>query len=76
MSTMLSEGQFQIFFNSFEIFLFVFLKWHDEHKQLTCDQYADWLRDNDPDDADVQLLKYLNTAGMVCPNETCRAVYE
>jgi hypothetical protein len=55
---------------------FVFLKWHNEHTDVSCELYADWLRDNDPDDPEVQLTKYLNTAGMVCPNQQCKAIYE
>ncbi|CAF4267887.1 unnamed protein product, partial [Adineta steineri] len=51
-------------------------KWFPEHTGLTCEQYADWLRENDPDDPEVQLTKYLNTAGMICPNEQCKAIYE
>jgi len=43
---------------------------------MNCDEYAEWLRENDPDDPEVQLLKYLNTAGMVCPREGCHAVFE
>jgi len=52
------------------------LKWHNEHTNMTCEEYAEWLNDNDPDDPEVQLRKYLNTAGMVCPNERCQAIYE
>jgi hypothetical protein len=52
------------------------LKWHNEHTNLTCEKYAEWLKDNDPDDPEVQLTKYLNTAGMVCPNERCQAIFE
>ncbi|CAF3626101.1 unnamed protein product [Rotaria sp. Silwood1] len=51
-------------------------KWFNEHNEQTCEQYADWLTDNDPDDPEVQLTKYLNTAGMVCPNDQCKAIYE
>ncbi|CAF1251018.1 unnamed protein product [Rotaria sordida] len=51
-------------------------KWFDEHNGMSCEQYAEWLIDNDPDDPEVQLTKYLNTAGMVCPNDRCKAIYE
>ncbi|CAF1129583.1 unnamed protein product [Adineta ricciae] len=51
-------------------------KWLDGHTNRTCEQYTDWLKDNDPDDPEVQLMQYLNTAGMICPNEQCKAVYE
>ncbi|CAF1348064.1 unnamed protein product [Rotaria magnacalcarata] len=51
-------------------------KWLEDHNGKTCEQYAKWLLDNDPDDPEVQFLKYLNTAGMMCPNEQCKAVYE
>lgn len=44
--------------------------------QMSCEDYATWLRDNDPDDPDVQLEKYLRTAGMACPNPQCQAVFE
>ncbi|CAF3657312.1 unnamed protein product [Rotaria sordida] len=46
-------------------------KWFDEHNGMSCEQYAEWLTDNDPDDPEVQLTKYLNTAGMVCPRADC-----
>ncbi|CAF3298632.1 unnamed protein product [Rotaria socialis] len=51
-------------------------KWLADHNGKTCEQYVKWLLDNDPDDPEVQFLKYLNTAGMMCPNEQCKAVYE
>jgi hypothetical protein len=43
---------------------------------MTCEEYGEWLKDNDTDDPEVQLLKYLSTAGMVCPNEKCGVIYE
>ena len=43
---------------------------------MGCDEYAEWLVENDPNDPQVQLIKYLNTAGMICPNEKCHAVFE
>jgi hypothetical protein len=58
------------------MYCFRFLKWHKDHDGKDCEQYADWLKDNDPDDPEVQLTKYLNTAGMMCPNEKCKGVYE
>jgi hypothetical protein len=43
---------------------------------MTCEEYAEWLKDNDPDDPEVQLIKYLNTTVIICPNERCQTIYE
>ncbi|CAF4862260.1 unnamed protein product [Rotaria sp. Silwood2] len=51
-------------------------KWFNEHNGITCEAYAEWLTENDPDDPEVQLTKYLNTAGMICPNDKCQAIFE
>jgi hypothetical protein len=43
---------------------------------MQCNEYKEWLIDNDPDDPDVQALNYLSANGIVCPNEKCKAIYE
>ncbi|UJR09583.1 hypothetical protein I4U23_013818 [Adineta vaga] len=51
-------------------------KWLDNHQGISCEAYGEWLRENDPDDPEVQLMKYLDTAGMMCPNGQCKQIYE
>ena len=51
-------------------------QWHAEHTGMNCEDYAEWLAENDPDDPEVQLMKYLRTAGMQCPNPACNCIYE
>jgi hypothetical protein len=58
------------------IVLFDSFQWFNDHGDLECPAYAEWLRKNDPDDPDVQLMVYLRTAGMQCPNEQCKRIYE
>jgi hypothetical protein len=42
---------------------------------MECDEYQEWLIENDPDDIYVQLFKCLNiNGGIECPN--CGNVYE
>ena len=62
--------------HSKELFSNISLQWYPAHAERTCDQYAEWLYENDPNDPQVQLMNYLNTAGMVCPNEACGQVFE
>lgn len=51
-------------------------QWLADHQNISCDDYADWLADNDPDDPQVQLNRYLETAGIACPNPECQEVFE
>ncbi|CAF0811038.1 unnamed protein product [Rotaria sp. Silwood1] len=51
-------------------------KWHPDHTSMSCDAYAEWLIDNDPDDPNVQILKYLSKTGIACPNPNCQSIYE
>jgi hypothetical protein len=43
---------------------------------MTCDEYMEWLIDNDPTNDEVQVLKFLRTDGIVCPNKDCQEVYQ
>ena len=43
---------------------------------MACEAYSEWLRENDPDDPEVQLMNYLRTAAMVCPNLDCLTIFE
>ena len=47
-----------------------------KHTDMDCKEYAQWLEENDPNDPEVQLVKYLNTVStIICPNQSCKAVY-
>jgi len=43
---------------------------------MDCNGYAEWLIENDPDDPHVQLMKYLSTTGIACPNKDCPMIFE
>ncbi|CAF4044021.1 unnamed protein product [Rotaria sp. Silwood2] len=51
-------------------------KWCPDHASLSCDQYAEWLIDNDPDDPNVQIFKYLSETGIACPNPACQLIFD
>jgi hypothetical protein len=43
---------------------------------MDCEEYSEWLENNDPDDPKTQLIRCLNTSCTMCPNKQCGAVYE
>lgn len=43
---------------------------------MNCDEYEEWLVDNDPDDPTVQVLQLIKDTGFACPNENCSAIYD
>jgi len=43
---------------------------------MECDEYEEWLVNNNPDDPEVQALKCISATAIVCPNEDCRAIYD
>jgi hypothetical protein len=43
---------------------------------MECGEYEEWLIENDPEDPDVQALKYLSATAIVCPKEDCQAIYQ
>ncbi|CAF0776980.1 unnamed protein product [Rotaria sordida] len=51
-------------------------KWCPEHAEMSCSEYEEWLADNDPEDPNVQTLKYLSRTAIVCPNSNCQCIYQ
>ncbi|XP_059156030.1 E3 ubiquitin-protein ligase lubel-like isoform X2 [Physella acuta] len=45
-------------------------EWEDQHEGLTCEQFAQWKIDNDPNNQSVGLAKHLDENGIDCP--TCK----
>ena len=43
---------------------------------MNCDQYAEWLVENDPDNPDVQAFEAVRGNMIVCPNRQCGEVYD
>ena len=43
---------------------------------MDCNEYAEWLIDNDPDDEHTKFIKYLNASGIACPNKDCQMIFE
>ncbi|XP_053213305.1 MATH and LRR domain-containing protein PFE0570w-like [Panonychus citri] len=48
--------------------------WEDQHTGITCDQFTEWKRLNDPEYSDNQLELHLKQFGIDCPN--CNFHYE
>ncbi|XP_063439379.1 uncharacterized protein LOC134720797 [Mytilus trossulus] len=42
--------------------------WEDQHEGLTCEQYAQWKIDNDPENQTAGLARYLEDNGIDCPS--------
>ena len=42
--------------------------WEPQHEGITCQEFADWKRDNDPDTQEAGLEKHLAEHGISCPN--------
>ncbi|CAF1364214.1 unnamed protein product [Adineta ricciae] len=49
-------------------------KWHAEHSTMNCDEYTEWLIENDPDDETVRALKIISDTAIVCPK--CEHIYQ
>lgn len=47
--------------------------WEDQHAGLTCEQYAQWKIDNDPENQTAGLARYLEDNGIDCPS--CKMKY-
>ncbi|KAK6982277.1 E3 ubiquitin-protein ligase rnf31, partial [Biomphalaria glabrata] len=45
-------------------------EWEDQHENITCEQFAQWKIDNDPNNQSVGLAKHLDENGIDCP--TCK----
>jgi hypothetical protein len=43
---------------------------------MNCNDYTDWLIDNDSDSEEVLALKLLSKTGIMCPNKTCQEIYD
>ena len=39
-------------------------QWEDQHEYLTCEQFAEWKKDNDPERQAQGLAAYLNEEGI------------
>ncbi|PAA78397.1 hypothetical protein BOX15_Mlig024078g1 [Macrostomum lignano] len=48
--------------------------WRDQHEELSCDQFEQWLQDNDPKYQEEEVASFLRENGIQCPN--CRYQYE
>ncbi|CAL1532737.1 unnamed protein product, partial [Lymnaea stagnalis] len=42
-------------------------EWEEQHEGLTCEEYAQWKIDNDPNNQSVGLAKHLDENGIDCP---------
>ncbi|KAH9494612.1 E3 ubiquitin-protein ligase rnf31 [Bulinus truncatus] len=42
-------------------------EWEDQHELITCEQFAQWKIDNDPNNQSVGLAKHLDENGIDCP---------
>ncbi|CAF3343835.1 unnamed protein product [Rotaria socialis] len=51
-------------------------KWFPDHSQMQCDEYDEWLTDNDPDDPSVQALNLIRETGFQCPNSACQNIFD
>ncbi|CAG2113788.1 unnamed protein product, partial [Medioppia subpectinata] len=49
-------------------------KWKKQHFGITCEQFAEWEKANDPSFAEQQLDKHLKEFGIDCPN--CKFKYQ
>lgn len=43
------------------------LQWTANHEGLTCDQYAAWIEDNDPERSVSAIQQHLRDNGLECP---------
>lgn len=45
----------------------MFLQWSQNHDGLSCEQYAAWLADNDPEISVAAVQQHLRENGLECP---------
>ena len=50
------------------------IQWHAEHSTMNCDEYTEWLIENDPDDETVRALNFIRRTAIVCPK--CEHIYQ
>lgn len=43
---------------------------------MTCERYAEWLINEDPDNPEVQTMKMLRETGLSCPNPKCGQIFQ
>lgn len=47
--------------------------WEDQHKGITCEQFAEWKQSNDPETQNEGVMKHLQMNGLECPK--CKFQY-
>lgn len=50
------------------------LQWESQHMRISCEQFANWQRDNNPELSKEAILNYLQKNGIDCPK--CKFKYD
>lgn len=60
-------------FHLYFTFNFNYFQWQEQHMDITCEKFAQWKKDNDPNTQLTGVMKYLENNGIQCPN--CEVKY-
>lgn len=54
--------------------IWTFLQWQTQHTGISCEQFANWQRDNNPELSHEAIGNYLQKNGIECPK--CKFKYD